>query len=328
MGCSRVAVASAFAFIFFLFGSLALFSKIYRRRKANEAPPPSWFGPHKSRDLYVSLLSLEPTPPQPILVAALLRRAVDDVKLIWGVRDQKAALANLLAKGQIGDDTWERFLAAEKELEAEIVEVVGEANAFVEGYGQQIFPLASEMATHEKWKDIYHIDMDKDRAEQVARFNTTTPTSLVLSPTSHLTPSSLTLYPSNPLILSSAASPPALPPAAATPAATPTPSAPSTPAKKTVASTTTTPKLTKTPPTPVPAVPAVPASLVADVVPPTAAPPQDDDDAEDDDDAAVPGSPTPSGASTPGTPGSAKKKKNKKKKSAAAKAAASPVASP
>mgnify|MGYP001591723352 CR=1 FL=1 len=40
----RVAVASAFAFIFFLFGSLAVFSKIYRRRKASAsallaAPP-------------------------------------------------------------------------------------------------------------------------------------------------------------------------------------------------------------------------------------------------------------------------------------------------
>lgn len=133
---------------------------------ADEAPPASWYGPHKSRDLYISLLSLEPPPPQPILVAALLRRALDDVKLIWAVRDQKAALSTLLAKGQIGDDTWERFLLAEKELEAEIIEVVGEANAFQEGYGQNIFPLASEMATHEKWKDVYNIEMAKDREAQ------------------------------------------------------------------------------------------------------------------------------------------------------------------
>ncbi|KAK4695990.1 translocation protein SEC66, partial [Phenoliferia sp. Uapishka_3] len=173
----------------------------------NEAPPPSWFGPHKSRDLYISLLSIEPPPPRPILIAALLRRAVDDVKLIWSVRDQKQALTTLLAKGQIGDDTWERFLLAEKELEAEIIEVVGEATAFLEGYGQNIFPLASEMATHEKWKDIYLVDMKKDREAQLAR-QASGPPSLVLSPTSHLTPSSLTLYPSNPLNLSAVPSDP------------------------------------------------------------------------------------------------------------------------
>lgn len=80
---------------------------------------------------------------------------MDDVRLIWSVRDAKAALTTLLQRGQIGDELWEKFLKAEKELEAEIVEVVGEANTFAAGYGQQIFGIASEMATHEKWKEVY-----------------------------------------------------------------------------------------------------------------------------------------------------------------------------
>lgn len=107
-----------------------------------------WFPPHKSRDLYISLLSLEPPPPRPILVAALLRRAMDDVRLIWAVRDAKASLTTLLQRGQIGDELWERFLLAEKELEREIVEVVEEANTFAPGYGQQIFGAASDMVRH------------------------------------------------------------------------------------------------------------------------------------------------------------------------------------
>lgn len=114
-----------------------------------------WFPQHKSRDLYVSLLSLEPPPARPILIAALLRRAMDDVKLIWSIRDSKASLGVLLQRGQIGDELWERFCKAEKELEAEITEVVGEANTFQEGYGQQIFGVASDMVNHEKWKEIY-----------------------------------------------------------------------------------------------------------------------------------------------------------------------------
>lgn len=114
-----------------------------------------WFPQHKSRDIYISLLSLNPPPPRPILIAALLRRAMDDVRLIWSVRDAKAALSLLLQRGQIGDELWERFLTAEKELELEIVEVVGEADTFLMGYGKQIFGIASEMVTHEKWKEVY-----------------------------------------------------------------------------------------------------------------------------------------------------------------------------
>lgn len=132
---------------------------------AKQVPEP-WFPRHKSRDLYISLLSLETPPPRPILVAALLRRAMEDVRLIWSVRDSKQALQTLLQKGQVGDELWERFLQAEKELEAEIVEVVGEANTFQEGYGQQIFAIASEMVSHERWKEIYEKIPEKREAEK------------------------------------------------------------------------------------------------------------------------------------------------------------------
>jgi len=108
---------------------------------------------------------MDPPPPRPILVAALLRRAMDDVKLIWSIRDAKTSLTTLLQRGQIGDELWERFLLAEKELEGEIVEVVGEANTFEPGYGQRIFAMASEMVSHERWKDVYE-NIPKRRAEE------------------------------------------------------------------------------------------------------------------------------------------------------------------
>ena len=160
-----LSILAPLSYIGFLVGSLWLFSKIYRRRQANKPPAEPWFPPHKSRDIYVSLLSLDPPPPRPILVAALLRRAMDDVKLIWQIRDAKTSLTTLLGKGQIGDDLWERFLAAEKELDPEIVEVVGEANTFEPGYGNKIFNAASDMVSHERWKDVYR-DISKRRAEE------------------------------------------------------------------------------------------------------------------------------------------------------------------
>lgn len=90
---------------------------------------------------------------------------MDDVKLIWSIRDAKTSLTTLLQRGQIGDDLWERFLLAEKELESEIVEVVGEANTFEPGYGQRIFAHASDMVSHERWKEIYR-DIPQLRAEE------------------------------------------------------------------------------------------------------------------------------------------------------------------
>jgi len=71
------------------------------------------------------------------------------------IREDKPALQNLLQKGSVGDDLWNSLLAAEKELEAEIVEVVAEANSFVEGWGQVIFPTANEMLANEKMRAVF-----------------------------------------------------------------------------------------------------------------------------------------------------------------------------
>jgi translocation protein SEC66 len=78
-----------------------------------------------------------------------------DVQRVLRIREDKPALQNLLQKGSIGDDLWNSLLSAEKELEAEIVEVVSEANSFVEGWGQVIFPTANEMLANEKMRAVF-----------------------------------------------------------------------------------------------------------------------------------------------------------------------------
>lgn len=78
-----------------------------------------------------------------------------DVQRVLRIREDKPALQNLLQKGSVGDDLWNSLLAAEKELEAEIMEVVAEANSFVEGWGQVIFPTANEMLANEKMRAAF-----------------------------------------------------------------------------------------------------------------------------------------------------------------------------
>ena len=67
-----------------------------------------------------------PTVPETVLKAALLRRATEDINRLMAVRNQKPALAGLLQKGSVGDDLWQRFLRAEKEMEDEVRDVVAE----------------------------------------------------------------------------------------------------------------------------------------------------------------------------------------------------------
>lgn len=101
----------------------------------------------------MSLLQSDPPAHEGLVKAALLRRAVADIHRIMRIREDKPALANLLQRGSIGDDLWNSFLAAEKELEAEVLEVVTEAETFKQGWGNLIFQTANECVQNEKLRE-------------------------------------------------------------------------------------------------------------------------------------------------------------------------------
>lgn len=101
----------------------------------------------------MSLLQSDPPAHDGLLKAALLRRAVADIHRIMRIREDKPALAGLLQRGSIGDDLWNSFLAAEKELEAEVLEVVTEAETFKQGWGNLIFQTANECVQNEKLRE-------------------------------------------------------------------------------------------------------------------------------------------------------------------------------
>lgn len=69
-----------------------------------------------------------PAVPESVLKASLLRRATEDVRRVMELRSQKQALAALLQRGSVGDDLWQRFLRAEKEIEDEVRDVVNEVS--------------------------------------------------------------------------------------------------------------------------------------------------------------------------------------------------------
>ncbi|KAI3328944.1 Sec62/63 complex, subunit Sec66 [Xylariaceae sp. AK1471] len=152
-----MSLALPFAYITVLGGSLYTFSTIYRKRKAAEnANLEPWFSPHLQRNIYLSLLHMEPEAgqekapkiPDSVIRAALLRRAVEDIRRIIQIRTSKQALNTLLQRGSVGEDLNQRFLAAEKEIDEELRDVVSEANALAPGWGQTIFQSANEITAN------------------------------------------------------------------------------------------------------------------------------------------------------------------------------------
>ncbi|PSR82173.1 Sec62/63 complex, subunit Sec66 [Coniella lustricola] len=162
-----------FAYILVLGGTFVTFSSVYRKRKASQrANLEPWFGPHLQRNVYLSLLHMEPEEgqekapkiPESILRAALIRRAVEDIHRIVQIRNAKQACSTLLAKGSVGDDLWQRFTRAETEIEAELRDVVLEANGLAPNWGQTIFQSANEIAAN----TAFHEKIDEIQAKTAA----------------------------------------------------------------------------------------------------------------------------------------------------------------
>ncbi|ETN37039.1 uncharacterized protein HMPREF1541_08028 [Cyphellophora europaea CBS 101466] len=156
---SLVSLLIPITYLSILIGSMATFSYLYRRRQALKkmrlAP---YFPAHTTRNVYLSLLHLPETTekskvPDSVLRAALLSRACTDVQRILTIRSRKPALNTLLQRGVVGDEIWQRLLRAEQELEAELKDVVAEANALAAGWGQTIFQSASEMVQNQMLKE-------------------------------------------------------------------------------------------------------------------------------------------------------------------------------
>ncbi|KAL9931963.1 hypothetical protein V8E36_009278 [Tilletia maclaganii] len=166
-----LSILAPVAYIGFLIIALLSFSRIYRKRQAAAFAKTHkpWFDGHPERDVYQTLVAAQNDQiPEEVLKAALLSRAMTDVRRIIRMRDDKQALAVLAQKGSIGDETMAHFALAEKELEAEILDVVSEANTYKEGWGQIIFPTASEMVAHLKHKEIYYGIQTQREAETEA----------------------------------------------------------------------------------------------------------------------------------------------------------------
>ncbi|KAK6526473.1 translocation protein S66 [Orbilia ellipsospora] len=164
-------------YIAIIVGSMATFSSLYRKRKAQAAASMEpWFPASLSRDIYLTLLHLPDTPnppkiPDSVLRAALLRRATDVIQKAITIRQSKGPLQTLLQRGSVGDDTWNQFLQAEQEIDAEIKEVAEDAMALSTQnaqWAQFIFQSAAEMITNDRLRQ--KLEEQKLKSEEWAEW--------------------------------------------------------------------------------------------------------------------------------------------------------------
>ena len=154
------------AYLLLVLGGLTVFSTIYRRRKAKQSQSlQPWYPTHHPRDIYLTLLHLDPSPPNNLLKAALFDRAKEDISRVYQLREQKNAANQLLQKGSIAETTFQQILAAEQELNAEIMDVMNEARALGgEEWGQSIMAHANEY--HQKTTILKTLEKSSSMAKK------------------------------------------------------------------------------------------------------------------------------------------------------------------
>lgn len=102
-----------------------------------------------ARDNYYALKNLEKTPPERLINAALIRWASESVRKLLKLKTNKEILSTLHQRGSIGDNTYTKFLAQEKQIELELNVIVQEANSIKPEWGNTIFQTAQEVALNQ-----------------------------------------------------------------------------------------------------------------------------------------------------------------------------------
>ena len=111
-----------------------------------------WFPENDAKEQYIALLNTDPPVAEHHLQSALLRRAMEGVRRVLAVQQEKPALLQLLKTGHVGDDVWHEFQAAEQETMQELQDIALEANTFKDNWSKTIFTTASQMLESDKQK--------------------------------------------------------------------------------------------------------------------------------------------------------------------------------
>ncbi|KAJ1552057.1 translocation protein S66, partial [Nowakowskiella sp. JEL0078] len=140
--------------IFYFFAKMNRDSKELENKK--NAEEGGYFGPHIEKIHYEELAEcFSPDDPEgrKLLSAALIQRAIVDVENLFRLNEEKPAMSQLVKQGAIGEDLWQKLVAAEEEIGQEMMDVTINAELYNKGWKDTIFQQVSQMVAQRRQQE-------------------------------------------------------------------------------------------------------------------------------------------------------------------------------
>ncbi|KAJ3321522.1 translocation protein S66 [Boothiomyces sp. JEL0866] len=105
-----------------------------------------------------------------VLVAALLKRAVEAVTRVFRIRDEKPPLQGMVKEGIVNEGLWEKLLAAEAEIELEMQELMEESNLYKPNWSstflQEVSQLVQMKMQQSAQQEQPNVEVPQEAAQQ------------------------------------------------------------------------------------------------------------------------------------------------------------------
>lgn len=169
----RISVYTPLIYVAVMATAFVAFSVFYRRhrlRKLIEVEP--LFGRNYSLELYIllkdkfynKLLPKEGRPPEKVVKAALLRRAVEAIRRSLKLKENEPVFNKLYQEGLIGDELFKQFGLQSKIQQLELKEIVEECQQFSKEWPATFFPVAQEICYNEALRRRLHAMDDRSKS--------------------------------------------------------------------------------------------------------------------------------------------------------------------
>lgn len=154
----RISILTPLIYVAVMTSAFVAFSVYYRRhrlQKMIDVEP--LFGHNYALDIYISLkrnyvdklVAKDLRPPEKVVKAALLRRAVEAIRRSLKLKENELIFNRLYQEGLIGDEVFKQFELQNKVQQVELKEIVEECQEFNKDWPATFFPVAQEICYNE-----------------------------------------------------------------------------------------------------------------------------------------------------------------------------------
>lgn len=171
----KMSLATPLIYVAVMLTAFTAFSVYYKRHRLHKlVSVEPIFGRNYLLELYENLrsnyqdklLPKDKRPPEKVVKAALLRRAVEAIRRSLKLKENEPVFTKLYQDGLIGDDVFKQFELQQKVQQLELKDIVEECQLFHKEWPALFFPVVQEICYNEALRRRLHV-MD-DRSEQLS----------------------------------------------------------------------------------------------------------------------------------------------------------------